>query len=265
MNLWKRFRKSREEESDRSPSLREALLHLRSWNALLYTLPLALLTLLHLTLFPPSRSARSYALEVGTITDHEIVAPFSFTAPRPERELESARRDAQQHVEPVYRVLAGAELRTEQRLRDILRRVEQLSATGDTLSLRARAAGLAEERPGVSIDSWLYMLQAQNFAPLRSALEQVARRTMAAGIVDYTPRGTYSTIHVLVDDAGTEIAREVSSVSFGYRLRDSLLQEFSRQLKDPAAARAGRRSPHRFSCPISATTTPKPSVGARLR
>jgi membrane-associated HD superfamily phosphohydrolase len=77
-----------------------------------------------------------------------------------------------------------------------------------------------------------------DFSLLRRNIEQVIRRNLAAGIVDVTPRGTYQLIQILLDDGENASARDVSSVVLGYRIAESLAEEYGRLFQDPALALA---------------------------
>ena len=237
MNWWRRFRKAREAERESAagvPRVRQAL---RSWRTLLYVLPPLLLMALHMMLFPPARTVQGFSLDEGSITDHEIVAPLNFTAQRPLAEVEAARREAAQRIAPVYRLLENAEARTEQRLREILRHVAETVGT-DSSELDIKAARLADRYRTVSRESWSAVVRVGDMVALQHQIEQVVRDNLAAGIVDVTPRGTYQTIELLLQDDGTTSSRDVGSIVLGYRLPETLLEQFGALLEDRALARA---------------------------
>ncbi|HKI83881.1 MAG TPA: hypothetical protein VKA63_06040, partial [Candidatus Krumholzibacteria bacterium] len=115
---------------------------------LAYGLPLLAITALHLLLFPPIRSAPSLKLEVGDITEHEIRAPFAFSAPRPRRELEAARLEASRRVEPVYMRETEAEKHSKEEVARFLTRSKFLAAS-DSLTLAKKVSLLQSEFRGI--------------------------------------------------------------------------------------------------------------------
>jgi len=208
-----------------------------SWKLALLAIPVCALVVLHLVLFPPARGNQSIRLDVGSISDQEILAPFSFTAPRPSRELEIARRDASQRVEPVYRVLEGAELRVEQRMKILMTEIANL-AEADSVDLAQRAELLDERYPDIPQSTWRHALQAEKLPLLRESVERTTRRYLSAGVVDVTPRGTYQQIRLLDANGGVESMRPVSSVVLGYRLEERLQEDFRAELGEHAAVEA---------------------------
>jgi putative nucleotidyltransferase with HDIG domain len=236
VNWWRRLRKAREAERESgaaAPRLRRPVL---SWATLGYVAPPILLAGLHLSLFPPTRTVQGFALEAGSITDHEIIAPLTFTSRRPLAEVEAARREAEQHVVPVYRVIASAEARTEQRLREIMRELAE-SASSDSALVALRATRLADRYRSVPRESWLAALAVADPVALQSEIEKVVRANLATGVVDMTPRGTYQTIEISPPDGGA-IYRDFGSIVVGYRLGETLLAQFGAVFEDRPLAKA---------------------------
>jgi len=237
MNPFRIFDKRKQGESSSSGGDGFRFAALADWRLWLRMFPPIGLIAIHLALFPAGRTQQSLQMEVGSITDHEVLAPFSFTAPRATRELEAARRDASQRVEPVYRLLDGAEQRVEQRMLTLFDQVTALAAR-DSLGIADRAQTLQQQYPDIPQSAWLHVLQPENLSAVRQNVEQIVRRHLAAGIVDVTPRGTYQQIHILDASGAIETTRPVSSVVLGYRLEETLEEDFQGRLSSHAGVEA---------------------------
>ena len=204
----------------------------------LRVLALAAVAVLHLFLFPPIRSAPSVRMEVGDIAEHDVRAPFAFRAPRPRRELEAARLEASRRIEPLYLREAGAERRSRVELGRFLDRLQQL-ARADSLGAARKRDLLKADYRGVPDAALSPLLEMSGRDRLRERLEAAAESLLAAGIVDITPRGNYSRIHVLDPRTGEETVRDVDRVVLAYRLDEAARAELRGFLRRADEVEAG--------------------------
>lgn len=240
MTSWRRFfsrsRMPHAEKQERS-GLR---LGIPPRRVLARVLPLLALTALHLVLFPPIRTLPSLRLEAGDIAEQEIRAPFAFRAPRPRAELDVARLEASRRVEPVYVLETAAERRNDLQLRRLLERSAQL-ASNDSLSADRKLEALQSEFRGIDREplGWILFSRAQG--TIDEGLQATASRLMQRGIVDTTPRGNYTRIHVVDPVSEEQSVREVDRVVLSYRVSDAVIGQAGssfRRAEDRDAAAA---------------------------
>jgi hypothetical protein len=191
---------------------------------LTYGLPLLAIMALHMLLFPPIRTAPSLKLEVGDITEHEIRAPFRFSAPRPRRELEAARLEASRRVEPVYLHETEAEKHSKDEVARFLSRVKLL-ASSDSLSLAKKVGALQSDFRGISSEHLRWLLTGGNAERKSNAIASLAEKLLDRGIVDTTPRGNYSLVHVIDPDSLEDRVEEVDDLVLGYRQGEAARKE----------------------------------------
>lgn len=208
-----------------------------TWPRLLLVLCAFAVVATHLLLFPPTRSIKSLDLEAGTITDQEVRAPFGFTAPRPARELDAARAEAAQRVEPVYRLLPGAAQRTELATREFFRQLTHFS-TLDSIPESTRIQRFQAVYPGLGAERVRTLLDPEFLPDIQAAVEAVVRRQLSAGIVDLTPRGTYQNARILDPDGQVETSRPVGSLVLGYRLEEAVRSDLQPRISGHAPVEA---------------------------
>jgi len=182
------------------------------------------LAVLHLVLFPPIRTSSTVRLEVGDITEHEIRAPFAFRAPRPRRELETARLEASRRVEPVYLKEEAAESRSMEEVERFLERAAKLAAE-DSLDIARRVELLHREYHGIAPEHLKWLLEHRKLERIGQRLTTLAQRLLHRGIVDTTPRGNYSLVHVFDPKTSRDTLVEVDDLVLGYRLDDAVRKE----------------------------------------
>lgn len=238
---WPRWRAARRETSvsrETSRASTSRTRHWRSW-ALLVT-PVLAVVVMHQVLFPPTRAVDGRRYEVGDIVDQDIRAPFEFSAPRPALEVEAARREASQRVEPVYRRDDAARRRTERSLEDFFARAEAI-ARADTVSLTERVSTLQSLHPGLEGATLRVVLDRGRLGRVREALDGVLGAQLDAGIVDVFPRGTYEYVWIFPSGAptGAETAAiegvriAVTDLFLGYRFEEELQNALRPRLRQP--------------------------------
>jgi hypothetical protein len=239
MRSWRQALRRTAQVEARDPGTRWWRGELSFRTLLVYGLPLIAITALHLLLFPPIRTAPSLKLEVGDITEHEVRAPFPFSAPRPRRELEAARLEASRRVEPVYLRETEAEKHSKEEVARFLTRAKFLAAS-DSLSLAKKVTVLQSEFRGIGAQ-YLRWLVSGGTTTKSNAIRSLADRLLDRGIVDTTPRGNYSLVHVIDPDSLEDRVEEVDDLVLGYRQGEAARKEagaFFRRADEKAAVAA---------------------------
>ncbi len=213
MNFWK-LPWRRESEGGSENIVRPRL----RWAHLFLVLPALALIVVHVIIFPPSRSVRRIQVEVGSITDQDLRAPFTFTAPRPVRELESARHEATQRVEPVYRPVEGVERRNQQRSEVFFR--DLVDTASDSSSTAQKLVALARRYPGLPDGVAAALLAVEDFQETQAATAAVVDEMMSAGTVDISPRGSYQQVRILDPGGATESTRPATTIVLDYRRKE---------------------------------------------
>jgi putative nucleotidyltransferase with HDIG domain len=235
-----RFRAPRREP----PAVRETIgasaregRRLREWSQ--WGLPAAAVIVLHLLVFPPSRSVERIQVEVGTITSQEIRAPFSFAAPRPSYELEEARRMAAQRIEPIYRLADGAERRVQESLTELFDEAQEQSQA-DSPRIASGVGRLHDLFPGIEVRDLSVLLDPDRAPAIRDAMLETVAALYQRGIVDLTPRGTYQNVRIVrtVADAEEDRRIPVTDVVFAVRLEEELREALRPRLQDDRSLEA---------------------------
>ncbi len=185
------------------------------------TLPVLLLIVLHQWLFPPTAVRERLGYRVGDSIEREIRAPVAFEAPRPAAEVEKERREAALKVEPLYRQDGTARRRTEQELAEFDARVAAVAAV-DSLDEAGRLALLHESYVGLDDAVLRAVLDERVRRRVRTALDSVAARFYAAGVVDVIPQGNYEFVWVGVGNEGELRRFPVGQLILGHRLEEEL-------------------------------------------
>jgi len=224
MNSWRQvLRRSRRADSE-APRNRWWPKEWSLRTIALGALPMLALTALHLVLFPPIHTSPTLQLEVGDITEHEIRAPFPFRAPRARRELEAARLEASRRVEPVYLKEEAAQRRSEEDVERFLQRAAELAAQ-DSLGPSRRVELLQREFHGIEREHLQWFLDRRDRERVAEKIRTLAHRLLDRGIVDTTPRGNYSLIHVFDPRTSQDTIVEVDDLVLGYRLNEAVKKE----------------------------------------
>ena len=211
---------------------------LRRWLQL--ALPVVVVVGMHQVLFPPDRANEGRRYDAGDIADQDIRAPFEFSAPLPAAELEAARREAAQRVQPVYRRDDDARQRTELALSDFFARAEAAAAE-EAVPLSDRVASLQALHPGLEPSTLRVALDPARLDRVRQALGDVLGAQLEAGIVDVFPRGTYERVWILGDEVAEDggsvsesgVQASVGDLFLGYRFEEELLQALRPRLDQP--------------------------------
>jgi len=224
MNSWRQMlRRSKRADSDKQPGhwwKRKV-----QWRLLfLGALPMIVLAALHLVLFPPIRTSPTLRLDVGDITEHEIRAPFSFPAPRARRELEAARLEASRRVEPVYLKEEAAERHSEEEVDRFIQRAGEI-ANSDSLKLARQVEVLQREYHGIAPEHLRWFLTRSNQEATGKRLRAIAQGLLERGIVDTTPRGNYSLVHIVDPRTAQDSLVVVDKLVLGYRLDEAARKE----------------------------------------
>jgi putative nucleotidyltransferase with HDIG domain len=182
-------------------------------------LPPAAVAVLHLLLFPPSPITQAYDLEVGAVADEDLRAPFTFYGPRPQRELEAARRQAAAGVEPVYRAIPGANAQLRRRVAELVEQSRDASTRGD-LAVPERASLLTRRVARVLAPDAVSFVDPTRGEALRRATQELADAIIGGGIADLLPSGSYTSVRVIEPGSGAEIARPLDALVSSDHLRD---------------------------------------------
>ncbi len=100
-------------------------------------------------LFPPTKQSREIRYRDGDIADADVIAPFSFSVPFTESEIESNKAKAVMNCPPVYRGKQKMETRLTD---DLMKFYEQLNAVAqnDTLTVEDRHEFVKRVFPGIN-------------------------------------------------------------------------------------------------------------------
>ena len=228
-----RFRPARRDANvGLDPTRRPSGLVARWRRRLAIVLPPVLVVVLHQVLFPPHEVTEQVRFEVGDVNDQDLRAPFEFEAPRPVGEVERLRREAEEHVEPVYRRDRDARRRTELSLETFLDRATELAAA-DSVPRGERVATLQRAHPGLRATTLRVVLDPERLPRIRAALDTVLSAQLDAGVVDVFPSGTYENV-VILDGDGEGASVPVARLFLGYRFEDELESALRSQLDEPA-------------------------------
>lgn len=190
--------------------------------------------ILHLILFPPVPRIESDFPDVGQIAAREIRAPFTFSAPLLEQDVQMRQIEAVVVEPPVLRSLQGGIGRPrEARMRLWLDALgKQLADT--TATDRERAEFLRLQFPENSAPDLLRVLQVEVPDSLVPRMERAWRRVMKAGVADMLPAGQYT--QVLVEGAEQDSLRAVGRIVAQASLEGKLTQELRMAGLEPVDA-----------------------------
>lgn len=193
----------------------------------------AAVVILHLILFPPVPRVQSDFPEVGQIATKEIRAPFTFSAPLLEQDVQMRQIEAVVVEPPVLRSLDGSSGRPrDARMRlwldALARQLADTSATNDE-----RAAYLRLQFPATAGYD-LRLLQTSQPDSLVPRMERAWRRVMAAGVADMLPAGQYTQVQVL--GAEKDSLRAVGRIVAQASLEGKLTQELRMAGLEPVDA-----------------------------
>ena len=237
-----RFRPPRRDPSAPLDAMRTPVSRRQRWGRRAWLLtPTLMVVIAHQLLFAPTRTGEGRRYETGDIAEQDIRAPFEFSAPRPASEVEAAKRDAAQRVEPVYRRDDDARRRTELALSDFFARAAA-AARADSVSLSERVNTLQALNPGLEAATLRVVLDRGRAARVREALIQALTAQLDAGIVDVYPRGTYGYVWIVsgpAPEATGAVAPDtrrvaVAELFLGYRFEEELLDALRPRLQQPA-------------------------------
>ncbi len=169
----------------------------RGWRTWIWPVGgMVLLTVLHFLLLPIAPRLVSDFPRLGEISEAEIRAPFTFTAPLPEQDIEMAQYQRALREPPVFERLPGQETLTNDRLTvlsEMVRGMEQLPRQDrrERLDYLALHATEWETRD-------LARLEAMDDPELFVEASVSSITTLlASGIVDDLPTGDFQKIRVL--------------------------------------------------------------------
>ncbi|MCD6380267.1 HDIG domain-containing protein [bacterium] len=104
--------------------------------------------LLSLFLFPPTKKSREIRYRDEDIAGADVIAPFSFSVPFTEREIESNKAKAVMNCPPVYREKQNMEARLINDLKGFYEQLDSL-ALNDTISVEDRMDFVKRVIPGI--------------------------------------------------------------------------------------------------------------------
>ena len=194
-----------------------------------------LLALVHLALFPPLPGVEVDVLpEAGEIAEEDIRAPFAFSAPLLDQDVELLRIQKVLREPPVLRRLAAAgEPASLSRLEVFARKLAEVRQMIDLTSDEQRQH-LALQFPyldQVEIERALAVDDPEALAgAMRTAVEEVVSR----GVADMLPPGQYNRV-VIVDDQ-SETLRDLPAITPQGRLLEVLTEALRRAGLSPTDA-----------------------------
>ncbi|MHB8079032.1 MAG: HD family phosphohydrolase [Candidatus Krumholzibacteriia bacterium] len=203
-------------------------------------LPTALAALgllaLHLLLFPPMPRMGNAFPRQGEVAPRQIRAPFAFSAPLPERDVELMRLERGLAEPPLLRRVTPAPGV------DPLRRFD--AWRDDFLALRARRGAAAPDHvgeldarfPELDRDLQRRLLGAPHPERILTAMEEVLRELLAAGVADVLPPGKYTQVRVREPEG--EVGIDAALIHEEARLGERLPWLLRARGLDPATAAA---------------------------
>jgi len=219
------------------PAPRSGVAVLREARTLLPAV-LAALTLmaLHLLLYPPVLRSGAVFPRQGEVAPRQIRAPFPFSAPLPERDVELMRLERGLAEPPVLRRVEPAP--DENPLRRFASWREAF------LALRTRRGAAAPDRVGdlaarfPEIDRGLQrrLLGAPRPEPILAAMEAVLRELLLTGVADVLPPGKYTQVRVREREG--EVGIDAALIHEEARLGERLPWLLRARGLDPAMAAA---------------------------
>ncbi len=169
------------------------------------------LALITHALFPASPAVDFPLYEVGSVAPDPLNAPFAFSIPKDEKELERERADVEKVAQPVFNFIPAAADTARARLSQFIQAIGSAADVAD-IGLRTRTMQAVAD----SFDVPLTPAEAEYFAPLvtRQAFEGGVRRAytrwLAAGVA---PAGALDSIRGEVILRRGDSSRTVSSDS----------------------------------------------------
>jgi putative nucleotidyltransferase with HDIG domain len=192
----------------------------RVWRVYPALITATVLGVLHFVLFPPLPGTPSTFPQAGEIAAEEIRAPFTFQARLLEQEVDNARMEKALLEPPVLRLLSGQpQQRSEDRFGVWLAAVRgELAKPEEPLSEKIRYLSL--QFPALSQDDLGRILKAEDAEKMLRIMEETLAEICEGGVADMLPRGDYSQVRILTDDA--ELLRGLSQVTPQARLGERL-------------------------------------------
>ncbi|MDZ7860232.1 MAG: HDIG domain-containing protein [Candidatus Krumholzibacteriota bacterium] len=170
------------------------------WKKLSVILALLFLVL-SLFLFPPTKKSREVRYRAGDIADVDVIAPFSFSVPFTERELESNKAKAIMSCPPVYREIPGMATRLTGDLNDFYEQLD-LTASNDSLTVRQRLDFVKRVIPGIEKELFMRLMNRSTRNTLKRENISLIKDLLEKGIInDASPlrRRNYFKISVITD------------------------------------------------------------------
>lgn len=165
---------------------------------------------LHLLLFPPLPRLVANWPRQGEVAPRDIRAPFAFSAPLLERDVELLRLERVLTEPPVLRRVEGAE--DEPLARFAAWRQELLDQHERRGVPAAERARLLDVRfPGLDEEALRQALTVRRPERLLDAMERALRELLAGGVADLLPPGKYELVRLVT--AGAETTSEASHIT----------------------------------------------------
>jgi len=167
-----------------------------------------------LFLFPPMHESREVRYREGDIADSDVIAPFTFTVPYDEREIEINKAKAVVNSPPVYREKSNAEQRLVQDLRDFYSRVSSIAAA-DSLSDQERLRSLGEIIPDIKVEFLARLLDDATRNRFRRESVKLIESLLEKGILnDASPLRRRNYLHItVVEDSEEKLVRAASLIT----------------------------------------------------
>jgi len=173
-----------------------------------------LFLVISILLFPPTKKLREIQYSEGNIADSDVIAPFEFTVPYSEREIQTNRAQAVVDSPPVYRKRVDAGERLIGDLREFFSGVESITGN-DSLSQGERLNRIRSFIPEIETDLLAGLLNDNNRKKLRRESIALLERMLDQGIInDASPLRRRNYLHVSVISGDQEhLARASSLIS----------------------------------------------------
>jgi hypothetical protein len=194
---------------------------LRSRRTLLPAVLAALALLaLHLLLFPPVPRTGAVFPRQGEVAPRQIRAPFAFTAPLPERDVELMRLERGLAEPPLLRREEPAPGEDPLRRFSVWREAFLALQTRRGAAAPERVGELAARFPELDRGLQRRLLGVRRPEPILAAMEAVLRELLAIGVADVLPPGKYTQVRVRgrEEEVGIDAALIHEEARLGERL-----------------------------------------------
>ena len=179
----------------------------RGWRRWVWPIgAVALILVVHVLALPVTPRVSSDLPEVGEVAENEVRAPFDFSSPLLERDVEMRQLQRVLVEPPVMERIAGREEVLSERLAGL--RQEWVDLSG--MPRNEQIGVLTLRHPELDTDDLQRLVDLPDSTDFFRLIEEVAVGQMAAGIVDELPPGNYRKVRVL--DGGSETTVDLESL-----------------------------------------------------